>query len=168
MLHMQFVHMLSPDYDHQLWFANVTGGVCWFVNMSKFVGRNLRTIFLWVTFWVNLMILDLETTVSLNMNLLMMAGAQLIQLLPEMLHLTTKEGELIKFEQDAPARLSRKPVLLFIGFMLCLMIESQTHCSTTVNMVQMGLNCSVSKLLTRQKRKNKDIDFFELFGTKEP
>ena len=31
MLHMQFVHMLSPDYDHQLWFANVTGGVCWFV-----------------------------------------------------------------------------------------------------------------------------------------
>jgi hypothetical protein len=61
--------------------------------------------FLWVTFWVNLIVLDLEATVSLNVNLLMMAGAQLFQLLQEMLHIMTKGGEeLLKFERDAPAR----------------------------------------------------------------
>ena len=123
--------------------------------------------FLWVMFWVNMIILDLDITVSLNVNLLMMAGAQLFQLLQEILHLMTKRGEeLLKFEQDAPARLSRNPVPLFIGFMLCFMIESETHCHKTVNMVQQGLDFSISQL-TPQKRK-KDIDFFQLFGIKEP
>jgi hypothetical protein len=125
--------MLSPDYDHQLWFANVTGGVCWFVILLSL--RQIEYVkvrwkkppdksFLWVTFWVNLMILGLETTASLNVNLLVMAGAQLIQLLQEMLHLMIKGGkDLLKFEQDAPARLRQNPVPLFIGFMLCLMID---------------------------------------------
>ena len=176
MLHMQFVHMLSPDYDHQLWFANATGGVCWFVILLSL--RQIEYVkvrwkkppdkwFLWVMFWVNMIILDLDITVSLNVNLLMMAGAQLFQLLQEILHLMTKRGEeLLKFEQDAPARLSRNPVPLFIGFMLCFMIESETHCHKTVNMVQQGLDFSISQL-TPQKRK-KDIDFFQLFGIKEP
>jgi hypothetical protein len=89
------------------------------------------------------------------------------QLLQEMLHIMTKGGEeLLKFERDAPARLSRNPVPLFIGFVLCLIIESETHCHTTFKMVHQGLGFSILKL-TPQKPK-KDIDFFELFGIKGP
>jgi hypothetical protein len=89
------------------------------------------------------------------------AGAQLFRLLQEMLNLmTTKGEELLKFEQDAPARLSQNPVPLFIGFMLYFMIESQTHCHKTVKMVQQALDFSISKL-TPQKHK-KDIDFLLL------